>query len=254
MITRLSLVFQGNDLLVVDVVPQVELAMLQLVEMKCSPGVSLASLSKGTSYKGVTLSGQVEPALSDLHENLITAAIDFMDKRFSALQQTPLNDFKILDFSQWPYEQAKLLSYGVNEVQRLVDHYSQLLTDEEVEGAPLEWQTFKQHVSKLRSSDIRTVYRDLLLQAPGKIKNILPLIEIMMVNSMSTATVERSFSQMNIIKSPGRSLLRNDSLNNCMEVKINGPTLDEYEPDAAIYHWLNSGKGNKHLNGHALSL
>ena len=128
------------------------------------------------------------------------------------------------------------------------------LTDEEVEGAPLEWQTFKQHVSKLRLSDIRTVYRDLLLQPPGKMKNILPLIEIMMVNSMSTATVERSFSQMNMIKSPGRSLLRNDSLNNCMEVKINGPTLDEYEPDAAIYHWLNSGKGNKHLNGHALSV
>ena len=136
MITRLSLVFQRNDLLVVDVVPQVELAMLQLVEMKCSPGVSLASLSKGTSYKDVTISGQDEPALSDLHENLITAAIDFMDERFSALQQTPLNDFKILDFSQWPYEQTKLLSSGVNAVQRLVDHYSQLLTDEEVEGHP----------------------------------------------------------------------------------------------------------------------
>ena len=71
---------------------------------------------------------------------------------------------------------------------------------------------------------------------------------------MSTATVECSFSQMNIIKSPGRSLLRNDSLNNCMEVKINGPTLEKYEPDAAIYHWLNSGKGNKHINGHALSV
>ena len=46
-ITRLSLVFQEDDLLVVDVIPQVELAMLQLVEMKCSPGVSLASLRRG---------------------------------------------------------------------------------------------------------------------------------------------------------------------------------------------------------------
>ena len=41
---------------------------------------------------------------------------------------------------------------------------------------------------------------------------------------------------------------------NNVQSRENLTVLDEYEPDAAIYHWLNSGKGNKHLNGHALSV
>ena len=83
-------------------------------------------------------------------------------------------------------------------------------------------------------------------------KHFLPLIEIMLTHSMSTARVERGFSHMNIIKSSGRSQLRNDSLNNCMEVKINGPNLEEFQSDAAVLHWLNNG-GYKHYNGHKLT-
>ena len=79
-------------------------------------------------------------------------------------------------------------------------------------------------------------------------KNILPLLEIMLTHSMSTARVERGFSHMNIIKNSGRTLLRNDTLNSCMEIKVNGPTLEEFKADAAVLHWMNNGQ--RHLNGH----
>ena len=76
-------------------------------------------------------------------------------------------------------------------------------------------------------------------------KNFLPLIEIMLTLSMSTAQVERGFSHMIIIKRSERTQLRNESLNNCMEIKINGPELEYFTANAAIDHWL-TGKGSLH--------
>ena len=153
---------------------------------------------------------------------------------------------------QWPYDQAHLCSYGVDEVQCLVDHFAPLLTEEEKELAVNEWLNFKLHVRHLRQEELRVVYRDLLIQQPLSMKHFLPLVEIMLTISMSTAQVERGFSHMNIIKRSDRTKLRNDSLNNCMEIKINGPELDDFIADAAINHWLtaNGGKVSRHLNGH----
>ena len=34
---------------------------------------------------------------------------------------------------------------------------------------------------------------------------------------------------------------------------MNGPELDYFTADAAIYHWLNDGKGSKYLDGHKTS-
>ena len=40
--------------------------------------------------------------------------------------------------------------------------------------------------------------------------------------------------------------------NDIMEGKINGPTIDDFRPEAAILHWLNKGKGTRHVNGQSL--
>ena len=89
-ITRLSEMFQRDDLLVIEVIPQLEVTMLQLVEMQSNPGISIASLAKGNLYKGVDLSGEVGPDLSDMHNEIITAAVDYMNERFQSIQQSPL--------------------------------------------------------------------------------------------------------------------------------------------------------------------
>ena len=132
----------------------------------------------------------MEPELTQLHNDLITAAIDFIDARFKVLQEPPLSDFIVFNFMQWPYDQTKLLAYGVDEIQRLVDHFAPLLTEEEVEAALGDWADFKLHVCRFRTSDPKTVYRDLLIQPPVTMKHILPLVEIMLTISMSTAQVE----------------------------------------------------------------
>ena len=88
---------------------------------------------------------------------------------------------------------------------------------------------------------------------PSSIKHVLPIIEIMLTISVSTAIVERGFSHMNNIKSSTRSNLGKDSMNDIMEIQINGPSLEDYCPDSAIAHWYDKSNGKRHVDGHKLS-
>ena len=132
----------------------------------------------------------------------------------------------------------------------LVQNFSPLLTKEENEAIPWEWQQFKSHVVHLRTSDYKAVFRDLLINPPANLVHFLPLVEIMMTISMSTAIVERGFSHVNNIKDATRTTLGNENLNNLLEIKINGPPMATFKPELAILHWLDSSKGTRHVNGH----
>ena len=106
-------------------------------------------------YKGVDLSGEVRPDLSNLHLEIITAAVDYINDRFQAIQKSPLADFRIFNFSQWPYDRAQLVVYGNQEVQRLVEQFSTVLTEDEVATALDEWLNFKLHIANLRTINHR---------------------------------------------------------------------------------------------------
>ena len=249
-IANLSEAFQADDLLVMEVVPRVQVVMLALVGMQSSPGRYVSSLPNGRVYLGVTLSGVVKPELDRLHKALLGSAIEHIDCRFSAVQESPLSDFTVLNYREWPYGDKELSNYGKEKVTSLVKQFAPLLTEEEVNAIPMQWLYFKLHVSKQRNTDPKVLYRDLLLQQPKNFRQFLPLIEIMLTFSMSTAIVERGFSHMNNVKDATRTMLGNKTLNNLLEVKINGPTLKDFKPEAAIIHWMDKGKGKGHVNGH----
>ena len=154
--------------------------MSKLVEMKSNPVISIASLTKGKVYNGVYRSGEVEAELTQLHCDLTTVAVDFMDARFKTLQQPPISDFYVLNPMLWPYDRMQLVTYGVDEIQRLVNHFAPVLTEDELQAAPQEWLSFKLHVCHQRTADLKTVYRDLLIQPPVAMKNFLPVVEIML--------------------------------------------------------------------------
>ena len=109
---------------------------------------------------------------------------------------------------------------------------------------------FKLIVSKQRTSDPIDVYRNLLAMPPKGIKHFLPLLEIMMTLSMSTTIVERGFSHMNIVKNATCTSMGNNSLNELLKIKINGPSLANFKADEAIIYWLDKCIKKRQINGH----
>ena len=83
-------------------------------------------------------------------------------------------------------------------------------------------------------------------------ENILLLVEMMVAVSPSTAQCERGFSAMNRIKTPQRNALASSTLNDLMTICVDGPSLEDFDPTAAVNAWLTSGPGTKHLGGHKL--
>ena len=246
----LSLSFQADDLIIVDVLPMLDNVITSLVEMKTVPGKCVSSLTKGHQYGDVILSGEVKPELDDLHQGMLDSAVEQIDDRFIGLQKPPLSDFAVLNYTHWPYDLKELATFGRGQIINLVDQFSPLLSMEEAEAIPREWQAFKRHVCHLRTSDPKAVFRDLLVRPPASMVHFLPLVEIMLTISMSTAIVERLFSHMNNIKDSTRTLLGNKNLNNLLEVKVNGPSLEAFKAEESILHWLEICTGTRHVNGH----
>ena len=85
---------------------------------------------------------------------------------------------------------------------------------------------------------------------PENFKNVMSLIQIMLTISMSTAVVERGFSHINILNSSIRTQLGNATIDNLLEVKINGPFIEDFSPATAIMHWLENGPRKRHIGGH----
>ena len=97
----MSEIFQGNDLLIIDVIPLVEEVMWSLTEMQISPAKSACSLPIGSVYLGVHLSGEINPELSELQKAMVDSKIQHMDKRFSVLQKNTMLWLQCIEFQDF---------------------------------------------------------------------------------------------------------------------------------------------------------
>ena len=67
--------------------------------------------------------------------------------------------------------------------------------------------------------------------------NALALVELLFSLPVSNGTLERVFSQVNVIKSTKRTQLSNQTLDDLLIVSTAGAPLEEFNPDHAIDLW-----------------
>ena len=216
------------------------------------------------TYKGVTLTRQRRPVRTiaqqipgnvpvEIEEpdftKLIEDTVAYLDTRFENLDKKPLSCFEIFDISKLPYDREDVAIYGDKEVDDLIGHFSDVLTEEEIREIPNQWPDFKIWMAGHRGrSHLLDLYSDLVKENPQHLQHILVLVQLLLTLSPSTASCERGFSCMNRVKNSQRTCLHNDILNDLMQLSANGCEVDEYSPDKAVEHWFFSGKGTRHLS------
>ena len=67
--------------------------------------------------------------------------------------------------------------------------------------------------------------------------NIFTLIELLFTIPLSNGCLERCFSQLKLTKSDRRSCLKEDSLDNLLRIRINGPPLEKWDAGKAVDLW-----------------
>uniref|UniRef100_A0AAZ1X1X8 C17orf113 probable zinc finger domain-containing protein n=1 Tax=Oreochromis aureus TaxID=47969 RepID=A0AAZ1X1X8_OREAU len=181
-------------------------------------------------------------------QKIIDNTVKYMDNRFKNLHEKPLSCFKVFDPCTLPYPREELANYGDEEVDYLVTHFACLLDAEEKEKIPQEWMDLKVWLAERRGRKVDCLYRALLSENPEHLSHILLLVKLMLTLSPSTAICERGFSCMNRVKTTHRTSLHPETLNDCMQLSINGETVESFCPDKSIRFWMFSGKGSRHLD------
>jgi hypothetical protein len=120
-----------------------------------------------------------------------------------------------------------------------------------------EWSVLKQFLRSMRTEPLGDMYRNVLrIQGKESMTEPLPimvrLIKFMLTISPTTAACERGFSHMKYLKSPLRTQLGQENLSNQLFIMQEGRSLEDFNPDPSIDHWLLNGKGHKHVRGHVL--
>ena len=214
-------------------------------------GIQIRSSSTRTGCANVT-------TMSEYRESVATPYIDSVvsniTSRFSDTSVKLLVSSSIFDPALLPSDEASLSDYGTEQLQALVDFYGNEVTTEfdgkKYTSSPLidgdevfaEWRLFKRAlarevkalVEKKKLTNLPTlqeVKRD--MESTNTYTDIFPeifkLLNILLTLAVGTATVERSFSQMKLVKTRLRNRVSDINLARLMRIAIEGPELTEID-------------------------
>lgn len=251
---NLSLLFQREQLFLSTIELHVKCTVTSLELLKITPGPNEDKFLTNTSINGVFQEIQLKgagPAASsadDLDkEKLISHSVRYLKERF-LVQGTIEKCTTIFDTFAWPTG-TDLENYGIGEISMLAEHFREQLANCENSGnykkcIQNEWYEFKV------LGRGKHLYELLELASSDRFPILGQLLSIVCILPVSTASCERGFSQMNLIKDRFRSSLETDILCDLMMCNMNGPAVKEFDPARAVDQWYFSSKTTRHIHGH----
>jgi hypothetical protein len=171
--------------------------------------------------------------------------------------------FSIFNPLHLPKEEKDLSSYGSEQLNILTSFYGMPQTvsfqsttgtsvpDVDPEQTEAEWKIFRRGMfTKFKSSTAKEVTHALLSNSTlsSAFPNLATLAKIVSVLPVATATVERSFSNMKLVKTRLRSQLGDDTLDHAMRVCIEGPErLNNDSLEAITDNWKEQKSRRLHV-------
>ena len=149
-------------------------------------------------------------------------------------------------------ESDKLPTYGNRSIEVLLDHFGKdmpavtLNGDETMKSAVVssnirtEWTTFRTFLAKKPKDDIKSQLAELITNdmLVTMFPSLHKIASIGLTIPVSTASVERSFSQMKLIKTRLRNSLTDIRLSHLMKIAIESPeSLSDNDLEAVLNIW-----------------
>ena len=110
-----------------------------------------------------------------------------------------------------------------------------------MDSIPEEWFSLKFLVNTtFRDKDYTSVWEIMLTKLPYKedFKNLLHLVEIMLVQPISAAQCERAIFAQNRVKNSLRVALGSSTLEDLIRITAEGPSVEEFNPAPVVNKWL----------------
>jgi hypothetical protein len=145
------------------------------------------------------------------------------------------------------------MQYGADEIDFLSTFFADKISAQgsDLSLIPSQWRAMKMLISmEMRHMDFNTVWATMLGNEPYKseFKDILHLVQIMLVIPISGAECERIISAQNRIKTDERSCLSATTLDQLIRITKTGPTPEQFDPGRSVQRWLSSGQRPRRCN------
>ena len=145
----------------------------------------------------------------------------------------------------WPLEDNNLLSYYNDEIWAVTNNYEQLLTQNgcHIFQIATEWDRLKSYLIPILKSPSKVDYLEIwkgIFKNEGVVrecKNVLHVVEILLITPFTNAKLEHVFSWMSWIKTDSRNHLGQGRLDTQMRVAEEGVSIAEFNPDPYIQKW-----------------
>ena len=196
----------------------------------------------------------------DLLDNLQTSltrvidiTIEEIDKRFSNLLgknqdsdiQNVIKAFGVFHHDSWPSGRQELSAYGNNEIKELCKWFDAILQRSgcDTQKVMQEWRKMKMLIhSNFSRKSYLELYQQLLTKDPYRddFRNILHIVEILLVLPISSANCERAFSAQKRIVSASRASMAVTTASDLIQISTEGPELALFDPQNAMAKWKDS--------------
>ena len=171
-----------------------------------------------------------------------------ISNRFAS--QEILSALSIFDLRKVPSSESdKLSTYGNKSIQVLLDHFGKdmpaitLNGDETLKSglvSSTEWATFCSFLAKKPKDDIKSQLAELITNdtLATMFPSLHKIASIRLTIPVSTASVERSFSQIKLIKTRLKNSLNDIRLSHLMKIAIQSPeVLSEIDLETIVNIW-----------------
>ncbi len=218
-----------------------------LQQLKSFDGIHLTKLPAfldELSSAGIDISKK--PSLGEdyfkqsVREPYLDRLVSNLEKRFE--DKCIMAAFNIFDpskVSSNPTPEFNSLSYGNKDVEDLAKQYTGILP--EAEECVEEWTSFRQYMTDnctlLKHADVIKE----LCSSSSALASVYPAMSILAnicrVIPIHTAEVERTFSQLKLIKTNIRNRMSEKTLDSLLRIAIEGPEVEHYPVHEAVSLW-----------------
>ncbi|XP_060786920.1 zinc finger protein 862-like [Neoarius graeffei] len=155
--------------------------------------------------------------------------------------------FNIFNHECWPEMREDLVDYGAEDLDFLLNHFSIVLQRNSVDinQAKEEFQGLKLLISQLfMDKTYLSLWEMILTREPycTDFKNVLHLVQIMLVLPVSAAVCERGFSTQKRIKSDARASLHPSTVGDLIRIRVEGPSLEDFDTRESVAAWFSQGQ------------
>lgn len=257
----LSLAFQDNNIDTVSSIQRLETAKKQLARLERKNLEDLPTVKRFLDkvekrdgkffYQNVAL-----PNFNDAQESakvskrvLLGKIKEAMHTRMEAAENKyVLMAATILNCEGWERKNEdgeEDVEFADNYVSALFDHFREPLLkaglDVALNSLLEQWHDLvtytKRYLDPSRTHYLRVWKKIFDSSLRDRWNMVLLLVELLLSIPISNAKVERMFSLMNHVKTDFRASLTENTLNNLIRIRMEGPPLEEFDPTPAIQLW-----------------